>query len=167
MNSKIFQNQPENPVFVNLLTDAGFKAVYADPANKPLLNFKRAGNRTLWAGHKGKFPVKVPKLGEQMIYFTEGIRWQFKRELQHSGKWTFEKLIALAKMYFTGEDVPKTALMLSGKNLLEEIQCIDFSKHPEVQISVKTNKIGWEVTSIHTVFGDIEIKRPQMVCRLN
>ena len=37
MNSKNFQNQPETPVFVNLLTDAGFKAVYADPANKPLL----------------------------------------------------------------------------------------------------------------------------------
>lgn len=128
-------------------------------AEQAILNFKRAGNRTLWVGHKGKFPIKVPKLGEQMIYFTEGIRWQFKRELQHSGKWTFEKLIALAKMYFTGEDVPKTALLLAGKNLLEEVQCIDFSKHPEVQISVKTNKIGWEVTSIHTVFGDIEIKR--------
>ncbi|MDE6345375.1 MAG: hypothetical protein K2L55_01730 [Muribaculaceae bacterium] len=128
-------------------------------AEQAILNFKRAGNRTLWVGQKGKFPIKVPKLGEQMIYFTEGIRWQFKRELQHSGKWTFEKLIALAKMYFTGEDVPKTALLLSGKNLLEELQCIDFSKHPEVQISVKTNKIGWEVTSIHTVFGDIEIKR--------
>lgn len=128
-------------------------------AEQAILNFKRAGNRTLWVGQKGKFPVKVPKLGEQMIYFTEGIRWQFKRELQHSGKWTFEKLIALAKMYFTGEDVPKTALLLSGKNLLEEIQCIDFSKHPEVQISVKTNKIGWEITSIHTVFGDIELKR--------
>lgn len=128
-------------------------------AEQAILNFKRAGNRTLWTGIKGKFPVKVPKLGEQMIYFTEGIRWQFKRELQHIGKWTFEKLIALAKMYFTGEDVPKTALLLSGKNLLEELQCIDFSKHPEVQISVKTNKIGWEVTCIHTVFGDIEIKR--------
>lgn len=128
-------------------------------AEQAILNFKRAGNRTLWVGQKGKFPVKVPKLGEQMIYFTEGIRWQFKRELQTSGKWTFEKLIALAKMYFTGEDVPKTALWLAGKNLLEEIQCIDFSKHPEVQISVKTNKIGWEVTSIHTVFGDMELKR--------
>lgn len=128
-------------------------------AEQAILNFKRAGNRTLWVGQKGKFPVKVPKLGEQMIYFTEGIRWQFKRELQHRGKWTFEKLIALAKMYFTGEDVPKTALWLAGKNLLEEIQCIDFSKHPEVQISVKTNKIGWEVTSIHTVFGDLELKR--------
>ena len=128
-------------------------------AEASILNFKKAGNRTLWAGHKGKLPVSVPKMGEQTVYFTEGIRWQFKRELQHSGKWTFEKLIALAKVYFTGEDVPKTALLLAGKNLLEELQCIDFSKHPEVQISVKTNKIGWEVTSIHTVFGDIEIKR--------
>ena len=129
-------------------------------AEQAILNFKRAGNRTLWVGHKGKFPVKVPKLGEQMVYFTEGIRWQFKRELQHGGSWTFEKLIALAKMYFTGEDVPKTALLLAGKNLLEELQCIDFSKHPEVQISAKTNKkLGWDVTNIHTVFGDIEIKR--------
>ena len=95
-------------------------------AEQAILNFKRAGNRTLWVGHKGKFPVKVPKLGEQMVYFTEGIRWQFKRELQHTGKWTYEKLIALAKMYFTGDDVPKTALLLAGKNLLEELQCIDF-----------------------------------------
>ena len=128
-------------------------------AEQAILNFKRAGNRTLWAGIKGKFPVKVPKLGEQMVYFTEGIRWQFKRELQHTGKWTYEKLIALAKMYFTGEDVPKTALLLAGKNLLEELQCIDFSKHKEIQIITKTNPIGWTVTSIHTVFGDIDIKR--------
>ncbi len=128
-------------------------------AEQAILNFKRAGNRTLWAGHKGKFPVKVPKLGEQMIYFTEGIRWQFKRELQHTGTWTYEKLIALAKMYFTGEDVPKTALLLAGKNLLEELQCIDFSKHKEIQITQKVNPLGWSVTSIHTVFGDIDIKR--------
>lgn len=128
-------------------------------AEQAILNFKRAGNRTLWAGHKGKLPVKVPKLGEQMVYFTEGIRWQFKRELQHTGKWTYEKLIALAKMYFTGEDVPKTALLLAGKNLLEELQCIDFSKHKEIQIVTKTNPVGWTVTSIHTVFGDIDIKR--------
>ena len=128
-------------------------------AEQAILNFKRAGNRTLWCGQRGKFPVKVPKLGEQMVYFTEGIRWQFKRELQHTGAWTYEKLIALAKMYFTGEDVPKTALLLAGKNLLEELQCIDFSKHKEIQIVTKTNPIGWTVTSIHTVFGDIDIKR--------
>lgn len=128
-------------------------------AEQAILNFKRAGNRTLWAGQKGKLAVNVPKLGQQFVYFTEGIRWQFKRELQHTGKWSIEKLIALAKLFFTGEDVPKTALLLAGKNLLEEIQCIDFSKHPEIQIISAQNPIGWSVTRIHTVFGDIDIKR--------
>lgn len=128
-------------------------------AEQAILNFKRAGNRTLWAGRKGKFPVSVPKLGDQMVYCTEGIRWQFKRELQHTGKWTIEKLIALAKLFYTGEDVPKSAILLAGKNLLEEIQCIDFSKHPEIQIIATQNPIGWSVTRIHTVFGDIDIKR--------
>ncbi|MGN1220703.1 MAG: Rpn family recombination-promoting nuclease/putative transposase [Candidatus Cryptobacteroides sp.] len=37
MNTKILQTKTDNQVFVNLLTDAGFKAVYADPANKSLL----------------------------------------------------------------------------------------------------------------------------------
>lgn len=139
------------------------KAIIAEQA---IMNFKTRGNRTLWVGRKGKFKVNVPKLGMQYVYFTEGVRWQFKRELQHQGTWTFEKFIALAKMFFTGEDVPKTALLLAGKNLLEEVQCIDFSKHPEVQITVKTNKLGWSVTNIHTVFGDIEIKREPTLDRI-
>jgi hypothetical protein len=135
-------------------------------AEQAILNFKRAGNRTLWAGQKGKLTVNVPKLGQQFVYFTEGIRWQFKRELQHTGKWTIEKLIALAKLFFTGEDVPKTALLLAGKNLLEELQCIDFTKHPEIQVTAATRNfetkdgiVGWSVTRVHTVFGDIDIKR--------
>lgn len=139
------------------------KAIIAEQA---IANFKVKGNRTLWAGLGGKFKVNVPKMGMQNIYFTEGIRWQFKRELQHKGKWTVEKIIALAKMFFTGEDVPKTALLLAGKNLLEEIQCIDYSKHPEIQISTKVNSLGWSVTNFHTVFGDIEIKREPTLDRL-
>lgn len=133
------------------------KALIAQAA---ILNFKRAGNRTLWAGRGGRFVTSVPGLGEQMIYTTEGIRWQFKRELHHSGKWSIENLIALAKMYYTGEDVPKDCILLAGKNLLEELQCIDYSKHPEIQISQKTvDSVGWSVLAIHTVFGDIQIKR--------
>lgn len=135
-------------------------------AEQAIMNFKTRGNRTLWVGRQGKFRVNVPKLGMQYVYFTMGVRWQFKRVLQHTGKWTYEKLIGLAKMFYTGEDVPKTALLLAGKNLLEEIQCIDFSKHPEVTISVKTNKLGWTVTNIHTVFGDIEIKREPTLDRV-
>lgn len=139
------------------------KAVVAEQA---IANFKVRGNRTLWASRAGKFQVNVPNMGMQYVYTTEGLRWQFKRELQHSGRWSVEKIIALAKMFFTGEDVPKSALLLAGKDLLEQIQCIDYSKHPEIQISTKVNSVGWTVTNFHTVFGDIEIKREPTLDRL-
>lgn len=139
------------------------KAVIAEQA---IANFKVRGNRTLWAGRAGKFKVHVPKMGMQYVYTTEGLRWQFKRELQENGEWTVGKIIALAKMFFTGEDVPKTALLLAGKDLLESIQKIDYSKHPEIHITTKLNSVGWTVTNFHTVFGDIEIKREPTLDRL-
>lgn len=139
------------------------KAVIAEQA---IANFKVRGNRTLWAGRAGKLKVNIPKMGMQYVYTTEGLRWQFRKEMVASGSWTVEKIIALAKLFFTGEDVPKTALLLAGKNLLEEIQCIDFTKHPEIQITTKKNSVGWTVTNFHTVFGDIEIKREPTLDRL-
>lgn len=139
------------------------KAIIAEQA---ISNFKVRGNRTLWAGRAGLLKVNVDKMGLQHVYTTEGLRWQFRRELQHSGRWSVEQFIALAKMFFTGEDAPKSALLLAGKNMLEQIQCIDFTKHPEIQISAKTNSLGWAVTNIHTVFGDIEIKREPTLDRL-
>lgn len=134
-------------------------------AEAAIRNFKTRGNRTLWTGRNGHIKV-MTKLGPQDVYSTEGIRWQFKKELQHTGRWTFEEFVGLAKMFYTGEDVPSTALCLCGKNFLENIQCIDFSKHPEVVVTVKTNKLGWEVTNIHTVFGDLQFKREPTLDRL-
>ena len=135
-------------------------------AEQAIANFKVRGNRTLWAGRAGKFKIHVPKMGMQYVYTTEGLRWQFRRELEEPGIWTVEKIIAMAKMFFTGEDVPKSALLLAGKNLLESIQKIDYSKHPEIQITTKINSVGWTVTNFHTVFGDIEIKREPTLDRL-
>lgn len=110
--------------------------------------------------------VTTDKVGVQDIYFSEGVRYQVKKELQHLGEWTVEEVIALAKMVFTGEDVPKSAVCLAGKNFLENIQCIDYSKHPEIQISTKTNPVGWVVTNFHTVFGDLEFKHDPTLDRL-
>lgn len=135
-------------------------------AEQAIANFKVRGNRTLWASRAGRFKLEVPKMGLQYVYTTEGLRWQFRRELQEYGDWTIDKIIALAKMFFTGEDVPKSAILLAGKNLLEKIQKIDYSRHPEIQISTKTNSVGWVVTNFHTVFGDIEIKREPTLDRL-
>lgn len=134
-------------------------------AQMQIKKFKTDGNRTLWAGRPSKFPVET-KIGTQYIYTTEGVRWQIRRHLDKSGKWTYEEFIALAKMIFTGDDVPKSVIILAGKNFIENIQTIDFSKHPEVQINVKTNKIGWEVTNIHTIFGDLEFKLEPCLNRL-
>ena len=139
------------------------KAVIAEAA---ITNFKVRGNRTLYAGRKGKMTVQTPEVGAQTIYFTEGVRYQVKKELNHNGKWTIEEIIALAKMVFTGEDVPKSVIALAGKNFLENIQCIDYSKHPEIQITTKTNSVGWVVTNFHTVFGDIEFKHDPTLDRL-
>lgn len=139
------------------------KAVIAEAA---ITNFKVRGNRTLYAGRKGKFKVQTEKAGVQYVYCTEGVRYQVKKEIQHTGKWTIEEIIALAKMTFTGEDVPKSVIALAGKNFLENIQCIDYSKHPEIQISTKTNPVGWVVTNYHTVFGDIEFKHDPTLDRL-
>ena len=118
--SDYFESQRKHIPFTN--------AILAEQA---ISNFKVRGNRTLWAGRPGKFKVNVEGLGLQTVYCTEGLRWQFKREMQHEGKWTIEKIIALAKMFFTGEDVPKTALLLAGKNLLEQIQGVDYRANPE------------------------------------
>ncbi|MCR5547343.1 MAG: hypothetical protein K6F25_01160, partial [Bacteroidales bacterium] len=58
-------------------------------AEKMIRNYKRKANRTLWASRKGKLWVKADKnMGPQLVYSSEGVRWQFKRELQKTGKWT-------------------------------------------------------------------------------
>ena len=139
------------------------KAVIAEQA---IANFKVRGNRTLWAGRQSKFKLSVPRMGLQYVYTTEGVRWQFRKELHQTSPWTVKSVIAMAKMFFTGEDVPKKALLLAGKNFLEQLQTIDYSQHPEVQLVTRTNSVGWVVTSIHTVFGDIDIKREPTLDRL-
>ena len=132
------------------------KAAQAEQAIK---NFLLRTNRTLWRSALGKIVIETEKMGNQYLWTTKGVRWQFVREMQHSGKWSFETLIGLAKMFYCGEDKPKSGILLCGKNLLEQLQCIDYSKHKEIQMtSMKNERMGWVVSAIHTAFGDIQLK---------
>ena len=70
-------------------------------------------------------------MGVQDVYTTEGIRWQIKREWQHDGNWTFEEIIALAKLKFTGNDCSKEA---SGS---KAVTCLKASRTLTSQ-SIKT-----------------------------
>ena len=118
--------------------------------------FRRKCNRSLWIGQKGKVKVDRGKLGNQFIYTTQGLRWQFTQEYEHTGDWTFADIISLAKQKFTGQDCSKKAIFLMGKDLLESLQNIDFSKQ---DITLTPDKVwGFEVTRLHTVFGDLYLK---------
>lgn len=119
--------------------------------------FRRECNRTLWIGRKSKFKVDRGEVGVQYVYTTEGIRWQFVRQYDHMGKWSFEEIIALAKMKFTGQNCSKSAIWLMGKNCLENIQNIDFTKHKDITMT-KSEIWGFAVTQLHTVFGDFYLK---------
>lgn len=131
------------------------KAAQAEQAIK---NFLLRGNRTLWGSVLGKIVIETP-IGNQYAWSTKGVRWQFVREMQHSGSWTYETLIGLAKMFYTGEDKPSNGILLCGKDLLESLQLIDYKNHPEVTMKpMKNETMGWVVSNIHTAFGDFQVK---------
>ena len=155
--SDYFESQRKRVPFSNALI-----------AEAAIRNFKVKGNRTLWISQPAKFRVRAEKTGDmQFVYNTTGVRWQFKRELEHQGPWTYEQFIALAKLFYTGEDVPDVCIGLTGKDFLQNIQCIDWSKHPEVKIEVKKNeKLGWKVTAFTTVFGELQFKREPTLDRI-
>lgn len=126
------------------------QATIAEAAVK---QFRKEVNRTLWIGHKSKFYVNRGKMGNQLVYTTEGIRWQFTRTWYHSGDWTFDEIISLFKDKFTGQACSKEAVWLMGKDQLEGIQLIDFTKHKDITMT-SAEKWGFACTQLHTVFGD-------------
>lgn len=128
-------------------------------AEAQLREFKAAGNRTLLISQQNKMLVRSSMGDDQWDYTTNGVRWQVKRELKHRGKWTAEDIFALVKMYYGGADKPKSGLFLVGENLGLSLQLIDWSGHPEVtMLPYKNETLGWVVTRLHTLFGDLQIK---------
>ena len=119
---------------------------------------KRATNRTLWIGRKGKISVKDKDMGMQNVYFTEGIRWAIKREITNPFKWTCEVFVSCLNDFFAGKCKPIEPICLCGSNFLGNIQCLDFSKYPGIKIMFVTNRLGWKVAKIRTLFGDLEVK---------
>ncbi|MBD9092142.1 SU10 major capsid protein [Bacteroides cellulosilyticus] len=129
----------------------------AQIAEAMIKQHRRKNNRSLWVSHKGKLMVDRGKMGRQLVYTTEGIRWQFKREYEHIGPWTFADIIALAKLKFTGQNCSKEAWWLMGRDLLEQIQNIDFTKHKDITMT-SDQQWGFSCTKLHTVFGDFYLK---------
>lgn len=128
-------------------------------AEAQLREFKAAGNRTLLISQPSKISVRSSMGDDQWDYTTTGVRWQAKREVKHTGPWTYDEIITLIKTYYNGPDKPDSGLWLMGSNLALSLQLIDWSKHPEVKMMPYTNeRLGWKVTLLHSIFGDLQLK---------
>lgn len=143
------------------LADQAMEIPYEEAvkAEAQLREFKSAGNRTLLVGQQSKMLVRSSMGDDQWDYQTNGVRWQVKREVKHRGKWTFEDIVSLIKLYYGGADKPKSGIWLVGDNLAQALQLIDWSKHPEVKMEPYTNEtLGWKTTRLSCIFGDLQIK---------
>lgn len=143
------------------LADQAMEIPYdeAVKAEAQLREFKAAGNRTLLISQQNKMMVRSSMGDDQWCYTTNGVRWQVKREVKHTGAWTYEDVIALIKTYYNGADKPKSGIWLVGDNLALSLQLIDWSEHPEVKMEPYTNEtLGWKVTRLTSIFGELQIK---------
>lgn len=143
------------------LSDQNMEIPYdeAVKAEAQLREFKAAGNRTLLISQQNKMLIRSSMGDDQWDYTTNGVRWQVKREIKHTGAWTYEEVIALIKTYYGGADKPKSGIWLVGENLAQALQLIDWSKHPEVKMEPYTNEtLGWKVTRLTCIFGELQIK---------
>lgn len=143
------------------LSDQAMEIPYdeAVKAEAQLREFKAAGNRSLLISQKNKMLVRSSMGDNQWDYMTDGVRWQVKRELKHTGKWTYEDVVSLIKLYYGGADKPKSGIFIVGQNLGQALQLIDWKDHPEVQmLPYKNERLGWKVTLLHSLFGDLQIK---------
>lgn len=120
--------------------------------------FRLESCRTAWVGQPGKFKVAAldASMGYQLDYFSKGIRWQFKRQYDLSSAITFNDLINLSMVKFTGYNCSKKAIWMLGKQLLSDIQKIDLTLHKNITVAGST-VFGLECSRIHTVFGDIDL----------
>lgn len=131
-----------------------------------LRQFRLESCKTAWVGQPGKFKVQAmdSSLGYQWDYFTKGLRWQFKRQYDLSSKITFADILNLSMVKFTGYNCSKKAIWLLGKQLLNDIQKIEFTLHKTISAErTKNETFGYKVTRLTTAFGDIDLLHDPML----
>lgn len=130
----------------------------------PVFLQKNPSNISLLYGVNFKNPL------DEGLWFTKGVRWQADKELQQTGDWTLATVIATAKMALdSNEKVFKKGklVLLAGKNLLERLQRIDYSEHPEVTLLNSVSPGGWVVTGLNSIFGEISLKHEPLMDLIN
>lgn len=132
--------------------------VKQDVKDNALYNHRRKCARTAWIGKKYRVKKQVSDtMGEEYIYFSEGVVRQIQSMYAYLDKITYEDLIAISKMQFTDYSVNNEASVYCGKNFMEKLLNIDFTKHKDVTFTANT-VLGIDIKAFKTTFGTLNFK---------
>lgn len=152
------QKKLSNIVFTDDWLDQAKKVPFIekDIRNNALFNFKRKNARTHWLGTKKRIKVKVDNLGEQFVYFEEGVLRQVPMFYPYANKTLkFEDLNAIAKMQFAKYSANNEARVYCGKNAIERLLNIDMTVHKEIKFE-DVNEMGMTIRKWKNNFGTLE-----------
>lgn len=152
------QKKLSNIVFTDEWMEQAKKVPFIekDIRNNALFNFKRKNARTHWLGKKARIKVKVDNLGEQFVYFEEGVLRQIPMFFPYAnGVLSFADLNAIAKMQFTDYSANNEARVYCGKNAIERLLNIDMTVHKEITFE-DVNEAGMTIRKWKNNFGTLE-----------
>lgn len=152
------QKKLSNIVFTDEWLEQAKKVPFIekDIRNNALYNFKRKNARTHWLGVKKKITVKVDNLGEQHVYFEEGVLRQIPMFYPYAnGKLAFEDLNAIAKMQFAKYSANNEARVYCGKDAIQRLLNIDMTVHKEIKFE-DVNEAGMTIRKWKNNFGTLE-----------
>ena len=132
-----------------------------DIREKALYDFRRKRERNSLIGVQRKRLMDVPNMGQQYVYYSGGVLSQLINKYGVD-VWNYSTLISICKMQFTDFSENTEADFFCGKNLLEKIQNIDFTKHKDIEYKGET-VAGIDIVAFKCVFGKLNfIHCPQM-----
>ena len=129
-----------------------------DLRENALYNFRRKAARTAWIGVKSKRKVYVnDTMGYQFVYTSEGVIPQIKSFYGIAEALKYEDLVGICKMQFTSYSANNEANVYCGKNFMEKLLNIDYTKHKDIQFTTET-VLGIKIRSFVSTFGTLYFK---------
>lgn len=130
--------------------------VEQDIKDDALYNYRRKLARTRWLGDQRKVKrYQGETMKDEYVYFSRGVLRQVNSLYGLNDKIEFEDLIRLTKLQFTDYSASNTARAYCGKNFIEKLLNIDFTKHHDVEFTTEMT-IGIDIRKFKTSFGTLE-----------
>ena len=131
-----------------------------DIHEQALWEFRRKCEIGYLFGRKGKLLFKDsnrPTTAPEFVYFQQGIWWDINKFYDYiPGSFTYNDLIGITKMKFTGNNGSKIGFFAVGKDLLEDMLKVDYTKYKDLTV-VGSTKWGIKMTSFESSFGTLNV----------